>query len=291
MNSPVQFECHAMHGINANLPCARHKSFNWRNEPSPKSIYSAFSDNASAALLVRMRIRVMGISAVQNWVLEQVSCNTARNFCWTTRASKNVNFTKFSDPKNRSLSRTVMHAGSNEIDVRGAYSFPRVYDIAFSFRDFEAEAAFLLQIHEDLCNQRLSCFLDVGCGPARHAILLAEAGVPKCLGLDLSQEMIAYAKSCANSRNVQSKIRLVQADMTSDIEYDALFSLKKGEVDLAAIMLGTFSHCLTNTAAIQTLKNISKCEQVHYNCIIIYIFKLQYCVRRVLEIGICLKSL
>lgn len=223
-----------------------------------------FSGNESAGLLGRMRIRVMGISAVQNWVLEQVSCNIARHSCGATRASKNVNFIQSLDSKKHSLSRTVMHAGSNEIDVSGAYSFPRVYDIAFSFRDFEAEAAFLLQIHEELCSQRLSCFLDVGCGPARHAILLAHAGVPKCLGLDLSQEMIAYAESCATSRNVQSKIRLAQADMTSDIEYDALFGVKKGEVDLAAIMLGTFSHCLTNNAAIQTLTNISKCEQLHY---------------------------
>lgn len=226
----------------------------------PRSIYLMLKGDAATVSFLKMHVKVMAISAVRNLVLEHVCCNVPRRLCGANQASKYVNLIQSPSSRKILLTRTVMHAGSHEINVGEAYSSPRVYDIAFSFRDFEAEAAFLLQAHQEFCNQRLSCFLDVGCGPARHAILLAEAGVAKCLGVDISQEMISYAKSCAINRNVQSKVHLIQGDMTSDIEYYALFGVKKGEVDLAAIMLGTFSHCLTNNAAIQTLTNISRCE-------------------------------
>jgi hypothetical protein len=45
-----------------------------------------------------------------------------------------------------------------------SYASPEVYDIAFSFRDFEAEAAFLMQAYAQHCGGApLASFLDVGC--------------------------------------------------------------------------------------------------------------------------------
>lgn len=43
-----------------------------------------------------------------------------------------------------------------------SYASPEVYDIAFSFRDFEAEVAFLMEVYQTHCTGPLARFLDVG---------------------------------------------------------------------------------------------------------------------------------
>ncbi len=139
---------------------------------------------------------------------------------------------------------------------------PKVYDIAFSFRDFEAEAAFIVEAHAKMSSpaSSMSSFLEVGCGPARHTMLLAQSGIPKrSVGVDLSPEMIEYARERAREQGLEGRTAFVVADMMctegfkgSVVEGDELF-------DAAAIMLGTFSHCLDNDSAVATLRNVGEC--------------------------------
>ena len=137
------------------------------------------------------------------------------------------------------------------------YSNPKVYDIAFSFRDFASEAAFLLESHGIVGQGPLESFLEVGCGPARHSILLAEAGLNTCIGVDISEEMINYAKESAQSLGIQDKVHFLVENMADPRGF--VDQLPVHQVDAAAIMLGTLSHCITNKDAIQTLRNVAAC--------------------------------
>jgi len=71
--------------------------------------------------------------------------------------------------------------------------------------------------------------LDVGCGPGRHAHLLAQAGI-EVLGIDISEEFvdIASRKAVAGSRFLKLDAR----EMQFDKEFDAVISLCQGAFGL-----------------------------------------------------------
>ena len=89
------------------------------------------------------------------------------------------------------------------------YSHPRLYDAVFAFRDFDAEARFLVHAWELYGEggegEGLSSFLDVGCGTGRHGAALARlllraspAPAPLSLfALDSSPEMLSAAARAA----------------------------------------------------------------------------------------------
>ena len=138
-----------------------------------------------------------------------------------------------------------------------SYASPEVYDIAFSFRDFEAEVAFLLEAQQAHSTGPFRRFLDVGCGPARHAILLAQVIGTACVGVDTSPEMIAFATQRAQQAGVAEKLTFLQADMAAAGGFAS--QVPGGPVDMAAVMLGTLSHCLDNAAALQCFRNLAEC--------------------------------
>ncbi len=169
-----------------------------------------------------------------------------------------------SSPKSPLLSAALWSSSSSSSHSSSttcnSYATPDVYDIAFSYRDFESEVAFLLAAYQTHSTGPLSRFLEVGCGPARHSILLSQATGATCIGLDLSKEMIAYAAQQAQHANLSSdKIKLIQGDMTSPRGISSLLDSGTNSatlVDMAAIMFGTLSHCLTNGSALACFKNI-----------------------------------
>ena len=142
---------------------------------------------------------------------------------------------------------------------------PRVYDIAFSFRDFEAEVAFIVEAHAKFgaTSSGLSSFLEVGCGPARHALLLAQSGIAqRSVGVDRSPEMVEFAKMRAKEQSLEGKTAFVVGDMAGGedgFRGGVVGANGGGLYDAAAVMLGTFSHCLNNASAIATLRNIGAC--------------------------------
>ncbi len=155
----------------------------------------------------------------------------------------------------------LLSSSRHSSTVCNSYASPDVYDIAFSFRDFEAEVAFLLSAYQTHSTGPLARFLEVGCGPARHSILLSQATGATCIGLDLSKEMLTYAAQQAQQANLApEKIQFIQGDMTSPMGIAPLLAQNNssGLVDAAAIMLGTLSHCLTNGSALSCFKNVAE---------------------------------
>ena len=128
------------------------------------------------------------------------------------------------------------------------YSHPRLYDAVFAFRDFDAEARFLVHAWELYGEggegEGLSSFLDVGCGTGRHGAALARlllraspAPAPLSLfALDSSPEMLSAAARAAEEAGCPLR-QAIEADMTRGFEISE-------RVQLALCALGTLAHAL-----------------------------------------------
>jgi SAM-dependent methyltransferase len=130
------------------------------------------------------------------------------------------------------------------------YRNARAYDIAFGERDFGAECDFLawcLHTHGDARLQmEPSSFLEVACGPARHAREFARRGW-RAVGLDMSPDMLAYAAQGAREEGMC--LETVCADMT-DFHVDQ-------PVALAANMMESLSHLVTNAQVMSHLRAVA----------------------------------
>lgn len=69
--------------------------------------------------------------------------------------------------------------------------------------------------------------LDVGCGPGHYLAALSKMGIPRLVGVDVSEQMIALARNHPEiSRS--SSIELIQADYlewTADTKFDVILAL------------------------------------------------------------------
>lgn len=86
-----------------------------------------------------------------------------------------------------------MEKAENLTAVSGSiYARPELYDLAFSYRVFEEEFDFLRKAHaKHAPGQVLNSVLELGCGPARHAIGLAKTGVPKVSWIAYAPKVVA----------------------------------------------------------------------------------------------------
>ncbi len=128
------------------------------------------------------------------------------------------------------------------------YRNARAYDIAFSDRDFADECDFLawcLSHHSPHVSDR--SFLELACGPARHAREFARRGW-RAVALDLSSDMLDYA--CEGARNEGVFIETVAADM-ADFDLDR-------PVALAANLMESLSHMVTNEQVVSHLRAVSR---------------------------------
>lgn len=87
-----------------------------------------------------------------------------------------------------------------------------------------------------------STVLDVGCGPGRHAVELAEQGI-RVVGVDISERFVAVARDLAEQRGVGDLVQFHRADarkMVGDDRFDGLgvdaaISLCQGAFGLAGL--------------------------------------------------------
>jgi ubiquinone/menaquinone biosynthesis C-methylase UbiE len=87
------------------------------------------------------------------------------------------------------------------------------------------EVEFLLELLQLKSGDRV---LDVGCGPGRHAVLLAEAGM-EVVGVDVSRRFLDIAAETARSAGVSMSLFEVDArGMPFDDEFDAVISICQG---------------------------------------------------------------
>ncbi|MCL4506486.1 MAG: class I SAM-dependent methyltransferase [Chloroflexi bacterium] len=128
------------------------------------------------------------------------------------------------------------------------YRNAHAYDIAFGDRDFSTECDFLawcMKTHGQCTAQPV--FLEVACGPARHAREFARRGW-RSVGLDMSTDMLTYATQAAAKEQVM--LETVCADMCE-------FTLAE-PVCLAANMMESLTHLVTNDQVVAHLRAIAR---------------------------------
>jgi len=136
------------------------------------------------------------------------------------------------------------------------YSNAQAYDIAFSDRNFVDECNFLdycLKTYGAIGTPRggrsadhRQSFLELACGPGRHAQEFAGRGW-RAVGLDLSPEMLEYARSIEVLAN--RPVSWHAADMCD-------FALEE-PVTLAANLMESLSHLTTNERVVNHLRAVS----------------------------------
>jgi len=92
------------------------------------------------------------------------------------------------------------------------YENPRLYDLAFSFRDIAEECDGLLALAGVHGVPRPKRVLELACGPGHHLRELAKRGIA-AVGIDLNDAMLGYAKRLANLDEVDVQLR--HGDMRS----------------------------------------------------------------------------
>lgn len=124
------------------------------------------------------------------------------------------------------------------------YENPRLYDLAFSFRDIGEECDGLLALagaHGVAAPKRV---LELACGPGHHLREFAARGIT-AVGIDLNASMLAYASRLAKADDVTLELR--RGDMRS-------FRLRK-RVDLAMCLFDSFAHCTSDDDGIAALRS------------------------------------
>jgi SAM-dependent methyltransferase len=157
------------------------------------------------------------------------------------------------------------------------YNCPELYDLAFGYRDFEAEVEFLLKVHRLARSSTSSnddhgakagdeslpslSVLELAAGPAQHALTAlryADYGVSHATALDISSSMASYALALLDED--------VDDDAVDDLDYEtskedmkSRFNYVVGDMrnftvdrtfDTAWILLGSMQHTLTTDDAI-----------------------------------------
>jgi SAM-dependent methyltransferase len=125
------------------------------------------------------------------------------------------------------------------------YAAPGLYDLAFRYRDFEAETRFLREAFRRRRGRAATSFFELAAGPGGHALSAASAGLA-VTALDLSAPMAAYTLQKAERAGVE--LRYLVADMTS-------FE-PPGTFDLAACLLCSAGYLLTDDAVLSHLASV-----------------------------------
>lgn len=127
------------------------------------------------------------------------------------------------------------------------YRAPRLYDVAFGFRDISAECDGLLKLAARYGVARPKSVLELACGPAHHLRELARRGL-HCQGIDINAEMLAYSRELCRRENVDVTLR--HGDMRT-------FHAAR-RFDLVLCLFDSFAQCTTEQDAIATLRSSAK---------------------------------
>jgi SAM-dependent methyltransferase len=145
-----------------------------------------------------------------------------------------------SNPKTSAPSRAKRLPGRS---THALYENPRLYDLAFGFRNIAVECRGLLQLAARHGVANPASIADIACGPAHHLRVYARLGL-KAYGIDLNRDMLAYARHLSTTERL--RIRFKRADMRA-------FELAE-KVDVAQCLFDSFSHCTTDDDAVATLR-------------------------------------
>lgn len=141
-----------------------------------------------------------------------------------------------------------IHAGGQVgRDPTAIYRQPLYYDIAFSFRDVALECSAIEAIarrHGQACQS----FLELACGPASHALKMAEWG-RSVWALDNSEAMLNHVQREASDRQLQ-----VQTRHANMIDFEPFTGQP---IDVAVCLMDSIAHILTNDDFVGHLRSVA----------------------------------
>ena len=141
-----------------------------------------------------------------------------------------------SRPKRRRRARRAPKNGA-------LFEQPRIYDLAFGFRDSAEQCDGLLALARRYGVREPNSVVELCCGQAHHLREFAHRGL-RAYGVDSNVEMLAYARSLCKRDRVS--VRFVRADIRT-------FELPQ-RVDLAYCLFDSFCHCTTDADAVAALR-------------------------------------
>lgn len=124
--------------------------------------------------------------------------------------------------------------------LNDVYLRARYYDIVFK-RDISAHIDFCLALYQQVNGRPLQSMIDIACGPGYHAAAFSDRGIESA-GLDLSRDMIAYA------RQETPAVNFIEADM-SNFRFDS-------KVDLALCVFDGVDLLVDNAKVISHLESV-----------------------------------
>lgn len=133
-------------------------------------------------------------------------------------------------------------------DHRVVYDAAALYHLAFSYRDFAAEVAFLVEAFRARWGRPPRTFFDLAAGPAWHAIEMGRLGV-EVHALDRSASMAKFATEWARSQGVE--LSYMVADM---VAFEPL-----ADIELAGCMLRSSSYLCSDADFIAHLRAVARC--------------------------------
>jgi SAM-dependent methyltransferase len=127
------------------------------------------------------------------------------------------------------------------------YKNPRYYEIAFSFRNIPQEVNFFEKAIKKFSKIKVKKVLELASGTSPYLEEWHKRGY-KYLGLDLNQEMLAFAKSRAKEKKINATF--FRENMNK-------FSIRNLKVDLVYLLLGSF-YVKSNDEFFEHLDCVSK---------------------------------
>ena len=95
------------------------------------------------------------------------------------------------------------------------YAHPELYELAFGFRDFDSEAAFLARMCRAHAGRAMRSVLELGAGPAWHSVsCVTTQGPCVAVALDNTPAMLKRASQRALERGCEESVAVVAGDMT-----------------------------------------------------------------------------
>ena len=149
------------------------------------------------------------------------------------------------------------------------YDDPRTYELAFGFREFDKEAAFLASLSARLGTGREpASLLELGAGPAWHSTAMASlCPGAVAVAVDNSTAMLERARERVAECALNERVAVVEGDMTrldakacvqrafEMAPRESKQSVARG-FDVACVLLGTAAHLTHTEDAIACLRAI-----------------------------------
>lgn len=153
------------------------------------------------------------------------------------------------------------------------YSLPALYDLAFGYRSYDDEVAFLLDAHAKYAGSEYNGsgptdILELAAGPARHSIASLRfdgTTVKTATAVDISPDMVKYGMENADaelgdagSGGLRDAFTYLEGDMRKFCTAADDHSARSESIDSAWILLGSMQHLTTNDDVIECFESTAR---------------------------------